>query len=495
MNENKTGNKLTGNLVLKLIALVIGFLIWLLVTNSDDPIKSTVISNVPITITNEDSVADIGKVVQPQGSGTVTLKVTERKSVLDRLSKTGADFYVEADLENMNEMNTVPLTASCSNGNVTWDEIDIMPPSLKVKLEDKVEQTFVVTVTTSGSVSQGHTVGTTEVLDGKTILIAGPESLVSIINQVTASADVAGIEKDTTVPAKLRVTDRNGTDLTDAQMSLLEFKDSNGNLLTDRQVSVLVRLWDVKQDIRLVVTTDGKVAEGYRLRSVSTVPKTITLEGESSALEALGEKLEVKDKVDIDGASDTIEQDIDLTETLEQYENIRLPADFDPIITAEADIQIRGSFSMKLALSDITLDHKPEEMKLVFTPADEITFTIYSSTEDNVTLSKEDISASMDLKECSKEGNYEIPVDITLPEGFELSAPVTVTVNAAPQGEAEGNGRSEISAPAPETQDEQSSETETEEPEADETRSDLLSGMLGLGTNTREEKNTGSGGH
>ena len=495
MNENKTGNKLTGNLVLKLIALVIGFLIWLLVTNSNDPIRSTVVSNVPITIINEDSVADIGKVVQPQGSGTVTLKVTERKSVLNRLSKTGVDFYVEADLENINEMNTVPLTVSCSNANVTWDEIDIMPPSLKVKLEDKVEQAFVVTVTTSGSVSLGHAVGTTEVLDGKTILVAGPQSLISIINQVTAAADVAGLDKNTTVPAKLRVSDRNGNDLTDAQMSLLEFKDSNGNLLNDRQVSVLVRMWDVKQDIKLSVPTDGKVAEGYRLRSVSTVPETITLEGETAALEALGEKLEVKEKIDIDGASDIVEQDIDLTDTIAEFENIRLPADFDPIITAKADIQIRGSFTMKLALSDISLYHKPDDMKLVFTPADEISFTVYSSTEDNVSLSKDDISASMDLEECGKEGNYEIPVDITLPEGFELSAPVTVTVNAAPQAEAEGNARSEISAPAPEMRNERSPEAGTEEEDSNETGSNLLSGMLGLGTNSREEKNTAGGGH
>ena len=148
MNENKEKNRLTGNLVLKLIALVMGFLIWLMVTNSDDPTRSLILSNVPITIVNEDSIADIGKVVEPEGSSTVTLKVTERRSVLNRLARNGSDFYVEADLENINEMNTVPLTVNCTNPNVTWDEISINPSALKVKLEDKMEQAFVAAVTT-----------------------------------------------------------------------------------------------------------------------------------------------------------------------------------------------------------------------------------------------------------------------------------------------------------------------------------------------------------
>lgn len=121
--QNKLKEKLMGNLMLKIIALVIAFLIWLLVTNTNNPSKTQLFTNVPINVVNQDSIADIGKVVEPEGSGTVTLKVTEKRSVLERLSKSGADFYVEADMENINEMNTVPLTVTCSNSFITWDEI------------------------------------------------------------------------------------------------------------------------------------------------------------------------------------------------------------------------------------------------------------------------------------------------------------------------------------------------------------------------------------
>jgi len=178
----KIWKKLTNGLGLKLIALVISFVIWLFVTNSNNPVRSTTIQNVPINIVNEDSIADIGKIVEPEGSDTVTLKVTERRSVLNRLTRS--NFYVEADLENINALDSVPLTVTCDNSAVTWDEIAISPSSLKVSIEDVVEQPFAVSVVASGEVSAGYAVGRTEVLPGKTILIDGPESLVNIIGQV-----------------------------------------------------------------------------------------------------------------------------------------------------------------------------------------------------------------------------------------------------------------------------------------------------------------------
>ena len=146
----KIRNALLGNLWLKLLSLLIAIFIWIMVTNANNPVRTTLFSGVPITIVNQDSVADIGKVIEAQGSGTVTLKVTEKRSVLEQLNRDGSDFYVEADMNNITDLNTVPLTVSCANSAVTWDEIEVTPSSLKVTLEDKVEQTFVATVAAEG---------------------------------------------------------------------------------------------------------------------------------------------------------------------------------------------------------------------------------------------------------------------------------------------------------------------------------------------------------
>ena len=246
---HKIMHALFNNLGLKIVSLVIAFVIWLLVSNADNPTRTILYSNVPITIVNQDSVADIGKVVEPEGSGTVTLRVTDRRSVLQTLARNGSDFYVEADMENLNEMNTVPLTVSCSNPSVTWDKIQMMPSSLKVILENKVEQTFVASVSTEGAPAGGYEVGSTSVEEGKNIVIAGPESLMRIINQVVAPVNVAGLEADSTLSSTLRVYDKNGSVLTDAQMSRLEFKNESGTVLTDHMVTVNVDLWKIRTDL------------------------------------------------------------------------------------------------------------------------------------------------------------------------------------------------------------------------------------------------------
>ena len=437
--------KIRSNFSLKIIALVVAMVIWLLVTNSNDPTRSILIANVPINIVNEDSVTDIGKVVEPQGSGTVTLRVTERNSVLRRLSRTGSDFYVEADLENLNDMYTVPLTVTCSNPAVTWDEISIQPSSLKVSVEDKAEQAFAVSVVPSGNTADGYAVGSTQVMDGTNILIAGPKSLIGIINQVYAPVSVSGMREDGILTSTLRVVDKNGADFTEAQLSRLEFKDSAGNVLSDRQVLVSVELWKVVPEIAVRVQTTGSTKIGYRVAQITTIPQTITLVGTEEAFEELGNVLIVDEKVDVTNLSEDFTLEIDLTQTIAGYEELRLPVDADPVISVQVQFEKSGDRRIEVPMGEITLKNRPDKMKLVFTPADVLPVIVHSVDEEGAPLElleAEDVKVTIDLSSCVEEGNYELPASVQLPEGYELSADVKVAVSAMENtepAEQEGN--------------------------------------------------------
>lgn len=431
--KNRLINKITGNLLLKIIALVVAFLIWLLVTNTNNPVKSRTISNVPINVTHQDSVADIGKVVDIEGSGTVTLKVSERRYIVDRL--TASDFYVEADLENINEMNSVPLTVSCTNKSVTWDEVEIYPTNLKVNLEDKVEQQFVVSTITTGNVANGFNVGSTEIVQGKNIYIAGPESVVKIINQVVAQVNTSGLNSDMTLTAPLKLYDKNGQEMDDNQLSSLEFKDGNGALITDRIVQVKVNMWRVRNDIALEVNTVGIPAFGYRVAGIETVPVNISLAGTEEALSALGGKLTVADEISVTGAKENITQEIDLTNTLSQMEGLKLSTSADPNIIVEVQIEKTGDVTFSIPISNITLVNKPTGMNLVVTPADKVSISVHAVDGDASNLTEKDVKVSMDLSPCAEEGSYEIPVIVELPEGYELAGDVSVIVNSTKQAE------------------------------------------------------------
>lgn len=432
--KNKYFGKITGNLGLKVVAAVIAFLIWTLVTNTNNPVKSVLFTNVPITAVNQDSIADIGKVAELEGSGTVTLKVTERRRVLDRLAKNGSDFYVEADLENMNQMNSVPLTVTCSNPSITWDEIEISPSSLSVTLEDKVEQSFVVSVVSSGKPS-GYEVGTTEVVQGKNIYVAGPASIMKIIDQVVVPVNMNGIISDTTRDATLEVIDKNGAKLKDNQLSNLEFKDSTGAVIKERRVQVNIDLWTIEKEIPVVVETTGTPAFGYRVAGIEITPGTISLAGTDEALKALEGKFRVSDKISVAGISENISQEINLASILAQMSGLKLVTDAAPNLMVEVQIEKNGDVTLSVPLGEISLINRPEDMKLVFTPADKISIGIHSVDGDASSLTAEDIKASVDLSPCAQEGNHELAVDVKLPKGYELVSGVKLMVNSEKQAE------------------------------------------------------------
>jgi YbbR domain-containing protein len=336
-------------------------------------------------------------------------------------------------MENLNEMDSVPLTVTCSNSAVTWDEIEVSPSSMKVKLEQRKQGEFVVNVSASGEPANGYEVGKTEVLQGKTVLIAGPESMLNKINQVVAEVKVNNISTDQRLTASLKILDSDGEAFTAAQMSRLQIKDSDGVLLSENAVSVDVSLWKVASGVPLEVEVTGTPADGYRYTGVTMVPSSVNLVGTDSALAALGDRLLLKDTISVEGATEEFTQDIDLTETLADNDELRLAADSSSIVTVTVKIEKTGDHTVMLPLSSLEILDRPEDMILTFSPADEIAVVVHSEDESSGTIGISDIKASIDLAVCDEPDTYEIPVEITLPDGYELVSEVKLVVTAAEQ--------------------------------------------------------------
>ena len=143
-------HKWTNNLGLKIVSLLVSCLIWVVVTNTNDPESIQVYKNVPITIKNQDTITNANKTFTVvDGVDKINVYVTARKSV--RSSLTAGSFTVKADMENYNEaLGTVPLEISCEDGRIRQEDIRMIPSSLKISMEDKVEQNFGVAVVTTG---------------------------------------------------------------------------------------------------------------------------------------------------------------------------------------------------------------------------------------------------------------------------------------------------------------------------------------------------------
>ena len=427
-------HKFTRNIGLKFLSLIVAFLIWLLVANVDDPTQTVLFKNIKITTVNTESVTELDKVfdvVEDDVYGdTVIIKVTERSSVLQALKTS--DFKVIADMEAINEVGAIPLRVECSNPSVTLDEMEVIPSVMKVTLEQKKQSDFVVTVTTTGSVAHGYEVGTKEVVQGKTVQIAGPESLLNKIGKVVADVNVRGLDKSVRKTVELQIYDKNEEALSDSQMARLQIKDSSGVLLSNNEVMVDITLWEVMSDIPVEIRTTGTPAEGYRVAGISTMPVTVNLVGTKEALARLNGKITVQDSVSVEGATENVSEEIDLTETLSELEGIRLVADTEPTISVTVQIEKSGDQTLEIPLSSLEVQNRPDtdKISLVISPADQIQVTVHADEEGTPALNVSDIKASVDLAACAEEGVHEIPVKVQLPDGYSLGSPVSLIVTS-----------------------------------------------------------------
>lgn len=419
---------MTANIGLKFLSLFLAFLIWLLVANIDNPTDSVLFKGVNIQVINADSVTEIDKTFDIISEETVVIKVTERKSILNALSAD--DFTVVADMENLNDMNTVPLTVTCSNAAVSWNEIEMVPSSMKVKVEQRKQVEFPITVVTSGKPRNGYEVGQTEVVQGKTVQIAGPESMLNRIGQVKATVITTNIATDQRLTATLEVYDKNGDKIKEPQINRLQIKDSSGVLLTENKVMVDVTVWEIMSDVPVEINTTGSVAEGYQLTSISALPVTVSLVGTQESLARLNGKVVLKDTVNLDGATENFTVELDISETLSEIEGLRLIADADPTITVSVQIEKVGDQTLTIPLSNLQIENRPDDMTLTFSPADEIAVSVRAEDGEG-TIKQSDIKGKVDLSVCSEPGDYEIPVQIELPEGYSLVSDVKLVVNAA----------------------------------------------------------------
>ena len=429
-------HKWTNNLGLKIVSLLVSCLIWVVVTNTNDPENTQVYKNVPITIKNQDTITNANKTFTVvDGVDKINVYVTARKSV--RSSLAADSFIVKADMENYNEaLGTVPLEISCEDGRIRQEDIRMLPSSLKISMEDKVEQNFGMAVVTTGKPDKGYEVGKTTIVTGDTIRIAGPESLINIIGKVTISVDVTNMSMGSTDFYPIRIEDKNGATLTDGQMSNLELKNSDGVSLQNNSAEVRTELWKVYNDIPLKVEVTGEVAPGYKVSAVTLAPQTINLVAEENAIEELGGIIQLKDPVNVEGMTETQDFTVDLNDTLNQYDDIRLESDISSAITVHVGIDEVGSKTFQMPISDIIMHNTPSDKKLIFSPADAVSISVKTTSEDSeeaITLTLSDISAEIDLKSCEINGSYTLPVNVTLPEGYELVNDVSIVVNIEEQ--------------------------------------------------------------
>lgn len=420
--------KLTDNLSLKIMSVAIAIVVWLIVVNIDNPVGTNYYTITDVELINKEYVESsdtIGKMCMPEeNQDSVKVAITASKKVRDRIRLS--DITAVADLQQAVSLDTdpvmVPITVTCLASGVLPSDIKVTPQNLTVNLDEKETQEFVVNVS-KGDTKPGkdYEVGSLTASPEK-IRITGPKTLVNKIDKVNATIALDGNTEDYTQEVNLTIYDKNQEALSESEMNSLRIENN-------AKVVVTAKLWKIRTGVKIAAGYVGTPAGGYQVGSVKTVPDTISVAGNTEGLESLSENDNMitipADRIDISGESKDVERKISLKNLLP--DNVKLTSDSSEDVWVSVSILPIGSREFDVSTKNIEVKNKPDDLQVTFETA-QIEVRIKSDTKDMDELdAQKDIKASINLK-GKAEGDYEVPVKIVLPDGYETVEDVTTEV-------------------------------------------------------------------
>ena len=423
--KKKILKKLLNNLPLKILSILIAIVIWYVVVSVNDPIVKERF-DVPVQVTNEAYIAAGKKTYQiAEEYQTVTVTVTDNNSVVSRLK--ASDITVTADLTQIVTMDTnpvyVPIKAACSM--VKQEKLSTVAATIPVEIEDVDSEKFPITIDAGNTKpAKDYEVGTMT-SDPESITISGPTSLINKISSVVAKVDVTNMRNSGTVTADLMIIDKNQDEMPESQMEFLNFDSGSP------QVDVDIELWRRVSGIKLSALYSGTPADGYQIKNIYTTPEEITVAGSEEALAKLadeGNTIEIpEDYTSVAGQRSDVETTVDLSDVLADVTDLKVSSSSSASVTVHVTVMPNESREFELDVDQIETSNLQSTYTVLYDQT-QLAIRIKASDKNLAKLDTSQINASVDLNGMGV-GDYEVPVKITLPDGYELVDSVKTTIH------------------------------------------------------------------
>lgn len=441
--------KLTNNLGLKVLSVLLAFLIWLAVVNISNP-EVTGAQQVPLEVLNANVLESKNKTFEIVG-GRDTVSVSYKVQMLDRSSIKASDFRAYIDLADLYEpTGSVPVQVEVlGHENLIFGgSVTANPGSVRIQTEDLQTKSFDLKVHTIGETEEGYQPGTA-VLDQTYVYVSGPVSKVGQISEVGIEIDVEGANGNLTGTAKPRFYDANGNELTELE--------SDGAVSVDHpEISYELQILKVK-DVALNFETEGKVADGYRFTGVESSVNSVKLVGLKSKLAELSVITVPQSELNMDGATGDKEVTVDLSKYVPEGVQI---ADGNSQITVVIRVEPLETRTYSLSTSQIRQKGALSQYSYQY-DRDSVNVVIRGLKEDLDQLSPQTLEAELDVSAMGP-GSHEGTIEFNLSDAYELVGYDKPQVSVQEKTEEASEELPETEAGTEGTESETQTEPETE---------------------------------
>lgn len=297
-------HKITKNWGLKLVSFLFAAVLWLIVTNINDPSSPYKESNIPVVLKNTDLITNNGQIYEVlDGTDMIdSVVIWAPRSVVDKLNRS--DIVAEADVRDLTSLNTISIKLSTNKYNDKLDSIKGSIENVKLNIENKETRSFPIKANLTGEVREGYMVGNVST-EQNLIRVSGPESLISQIARAQAEVDISGFTSNIGTDSDIRLYNEAGVEIK---------AESIEKSITKVRVNIEIL---EKKTVPISFKFSGIPAEDYRTTGeITSSRNSVELAGKSETLRGIS-AIEIPEGViDVSGAVETVETVIDLRDYL-----------------------------------------------------------------------------------------------------------------------------------------------------------------------------------
>ncbi len=403
-------NKLTRNWGLKIASFLSAAVLWLVVTNINDPLTTYRVTDVPVTVKNANLITDRGQVYEVlDGTDMIdVVTVSAPRSIIDSLDKS--NIVAMADINDLTSVDTVPIKLSTNKYNDKLDSIRGNIDSVRLSIEEKQTRSLPVKSVTTGEVREGYMVGSVST-DQNLIRISGPQSIISQVSKAQAEVDISGFSNNISTDSEVRLYDEEGKEITTANIEKSISK-----------VRISVEILELKT-VPVVCEVTGIPAEGYQYTGEVTFSKgTVKVAARSKLLENVS-AIEIPSGVlDVTDASEDVTTLVDINDYLPDGVSLA-ENNFVGRINATAKIEAERDHAVRIPVDRIRFEGLPVGYRAVITePANECSLMFSGLAAVLSEVTAEEVSAVVDVESWMAqeeidelaEGSYWMPVAATV---------------------------------------------------------------------------------
>ena len=292
----------TNNIGYKVLAVIFAFLLWMVILNTTDPEQTKTISNIPVQILNEDKVLDGTHVYTIASGETTSVTVTGNKSIISEIR--ASDLSVSADFGELSITNAVPIKVELTGPMSRYSSqvtLNTRDTSMIINLEDLASKQVNVEIAYTGRELDDMVIDEANI-SPKKITITAAESIVEAAARAVVTANYNDIDDGVVLTLTPDVRDENGRPV--SQMGDVH--------LDETEIDVEFKVSRTK-DVPIVISVLGKPAEGYAFDGVELSQDTILVKGSKNDLRFLRSLFIPRELVNINGASEDFDVEIDVT--------------------------------------------------------------------------------------------------------------------------------------------------------------------------------------